>query len=88
MLNGYSSSVIGVLHVQVKVPGLQGRFDHCAAAFHCQGLTEVTIFGGCPKWPSNYQSDADLPQTANTTVLQFGMSTLYYNHAHPCAQWK
>ena len=66
-----------VLHVQVIVPSLQSRFYHSATAFSLSpGLTEVTIFGGCPNWPSNYKSDADLPQIANTTVLRFGESHL------------
>ena len=62
--------------VQVNVPSLQSRFDHSAAAFSLSpGLTEVTIFGGCPEWPSNSKSEADLPLMANTTVLRFGEST-------------
>ena len=62
-----------VLHVQVTVPSLQSRFSHSATAFNLSpGLTEVTIFGGCPNLPSNAECDADLPQIANTTVLRFG----------------
>ena len=62
-----------VVNVQVKIPGLQSRFWHSAAAFHLSpGMTEVTIFGGCPEWPSNCKSDADLSQIADTTVLRFG----------------
>ena len=64
-----------VLHVQVIGPSLQSRFCHSATAFSLSpGLTEVTIFGGCPNWPSNYKSDADFLQIANTTVLRFGES--------------
>ena len=66
-----------VLHVQVTVPSLQSRCYHSATAFSLSpGLTEVTIFGGCPNAPSNAESDADLPQIANTTVLRFGESHL------------
>ena len=62
-----------VLHVQVTVPSLQSRFSHSASAFNLSpGLTEVTIFGGCPDKPRNYKSNADLSQIANTTVLRFG----------------
>ena len=62
--------------MQVNAPSLQSRCDHSAAAFSpSAGLTEVTIFGGCPVFPSNYKSQADLPQMANTTVLRFGEST-------------
>ena len=65
-----------VVNVQVKLPGLQARFDHSAAAFHLSpGMTEVTIFGGCPEWPSKYRRDADLSPIANTTVLRFGEYT-------------
>ena len=66
-----------VLHVQVTVPSLQSRFFHSATAFSLSpGLTEVTIFGGCPNFPSIFKSDADLPQIANTTVLRIGESHL------------
>ena len=68
-----------MLHVQVTVPSLQSRFHHSATAFSLSpGLTEVTIFGGCPNWPINYKSDVDLPQIANTTVLRFGESHLMF----------
>ena len=64
-------------NVQVeKVPGSQARCLHSAAAFNfCPGLMEVTLFGGCPEWPGNPKSAADLPQIAKTTVLRFGEST-------------
>ena len=75
-----------VVNVQVKLPGLQARFFHSAAAFHLSpGITEVTIFGGCPEWPSNYKSPADLSQIANTTVLRFGEYTscvCIVSHSH------
>ena len=62
-----------LVNVQVKIPGLQSRFYHSAAAFRRgPGMTEVTIFGGCPDWASNYKSGADLSLIANTTVLRFG----------------
>ena len=62
-----------LLYVQVKVPSFQARFWHSAAAFSLSpGLTEVTLFGGCPEWPSNVKTDADVPQIAETTVLRFG----------------
>ena len=65
------------VHVQVTVPSLLSRFHHSATAFSLSpGLTEVTIFGGCPNVPSNAESDADLPQIANTNVLRFGESHL------------
>ena len=60
--------------IQIKDPRVQqARCYHSATAFtHSPGLTEVTLFGGCPEWPVNYSSDADVPQVANTTVLRFG----------------
>ena len=65
-----------MVNVQVKIPGLQSRFSHSAAAFRLNpGMTEVTIFGGCHEWPNNWKSDADLSQIANTTVLRFGKYT-------------
>ena len=64
--------------LQVHVPGLQARCYHSAATINLHpGLLEVTLFGGCPKWPNNYKADADLPQIANTTVLRFGEFTTY-----------
>ena len=49
------------VYMQVPVSGLQARFDHCAAAFSlADELAKLTIFGGCPVWPSNYKTVADL----------------------------
>ena len=73
-----SVTYVVLLHVQVKVPSLQARCHHSAAAFSLSpGLTEVTVFGGIPEWP---RFIADIPQIANTTVLQFGESI--YNAIH------
>ena len=48
--------------MQVGVPALQARCYHSATAFSlCPGWMEVTMFGGCPEWPSNAKTDADLP---------------------------
>jgi hypothetical protein len=61
------------VYVQVKAPSLQSRWRHSAVSFNIRpGLTEVTLFGGCPEVPSNYRTEADLPQIANTVVLRFG----------------
>ena len=60
-----------VLHVQVRVPGLQARFQHSAAAISlAPGVVEVTIFGG-------FFGSSTL---ANTTVLRFG--ELAYKTVH------
>ena len=65
-----------VVNVQVKLPGLQARVYHSAAAFRLSpGMTEVAIFGGCPEFPSKYTRDSDLSPIANTTVLRFGEYT-------------
>ena len=67
-----------VVNAQVKIPGFQSRFWQSVAAFSLSpGLTEVTIFGGCPKVQSNARSGDDLPRIANTTVLRFGKYTLH-----------
>lgn len=63
-------------YVQVQDERLHPRFGHSSDVISL--LTEVTIFGGCAEWPENYKSDADLPQIANTTVLQFGEFVLLY----------
>ena len=68
-----------VLHVQVKEPRLQARADHSATAFtHTPVLTEVVLFGGYAEWPEDSKTYADLPPTANTTVLRFGESPSQY----------
>ena len=59
--------------VQVHVSRLQSRFWHCAAASTISsGVTEVVMFGGCPKWPKNYKTDNDFKKLSMTTVLRFG----------------
>lgn len=65
---------MSIFHImQVNVLNLKARCGHCAEAFSiCQGITEVTIFGGCPEYPKNFISDDDLPQMADTAVLRFG----------------
>ena len=30
------------------------------------------MFGGCPEWPSNCETDADLIRLAGTTIMRFG----------------
>ena len=61
--------------MQVKIPSLRPRCYHSAATFNLSPeIAEVTIFGGCPEWPSIFKTDADVPQIADTTVLRFGES--------------
>ena len=58
------------VYMQVPVSRLQTRFYHCAAAFSlADELAELTIFGGCPEWLSNFKRHADLRPLAETTVL-------------------
>ena len=53
-----------VLHVQVTVPTLQGRYRHSATAISLSpGLVEVILFGGV---------DSDSLSMAKTQVLRFG----------------
>ena len=67
--NGSHHPSDGVLHVQVRVPGLQARYGHTAAAFSITpALTLVTIFGG----KDDFYNGKLL---ASTTVLEFGEST-------------
>lgn len=48
---------------------------HGAAAFSLTpGLTDITIFGGSPDVPIDYQVDEQLTPLAKTTVLRFGKS--------------
>ena len=66
---------------------LQGRKDHSATVISFSpGLEEVILFGGCPEWPSDYKTDSDLSQIANTTVLRFGETQLLTFRC-ACAEW-
>ena len=68
------------MYVQIKDTRFQRRCGHSATAINlCPGLTEVTLFGGCPEWVCKCKSDSDFPQIANTTVLRFGESNLLVN---------
>ena len=65
-----------ILHFQINVPSLKGRFRHSATAIsHTPTLVEVVLFGGCPEVPKDYRTHADLSQIGNTVVLRFGEST-------------
>jgi len=45
---------------------------HTVTAFGLgPGRTQVTMFGGCPKWEVEKSHDAQ-PKLAETTVLEFG----------------
>ena len=58
---------------QLTLPeGVQPRMYHTVTAFSFgTGRTQVTMFGGCPKWEWGKSHDA-LPKLAETTVLEFG----------------
>ena len=50
------------------MPGLKARYAHCAAAYSLSpGITEIVIFGGTTRFPSN---TGDV--IADTTVLRLG----------------
>ena len=63
------------LHIspQLTLPGdAQPRMGHTATALSLgPGRTQVTMFGGCPKWESG-KSHTTLQKQAKTTVLDFG----------------
>ena len=48
-----------------------------------QGWTQVTMFGGCPKWESG-KSPAALQKLAKTTVLEFGEQNTNMTPASLC----
>ena len=58
---------------QLTLPeGVQPRMLHTVTAFSFRpGLTQVTMFGGCPKWEMGNAKHAQ-PKLAETTVLEFG----------------
>jgi hypothetical protein len=68
--------------VQIQVSSLLSRFAHSSVAFGLSPeLTDVTLFGGCPEWPSNYNNNVeDLTQIANTTVLRYGEFAVSHMH--------
>ena len=63
------------LHIsrQLTLPGdAQPRMYHTATALSLgQGRTQVTMFGGCPKWELGKSEDTQ-QKLAKTTVLDFG----------------
>ena len=53
------------------------RMWHSATALSLgPGWTQVTMFGGCPKWERGKSLDA-LPKLAKTSVLEFGEQTTH-----------
>ena len=58
---------------QLTLPGgAQPRLLHTVTAFSLgPGRTQVTMFGGCPKWEGG-KSDNAQPKLAETSVLEFG----------------
>ena len=58
---------------QLTLPeGAQPRMWHTATALSLgPGLTQVTMFGGCPKWEREKSLDTQ-QKLAKTTVLDFG----------------
>ena len=57
----------------------QPRLWHTATALSLgPGRTEVTMFGGCPKFESGKSADA-LLKLAKTTVLEFGEQITFYD---------
>ena len=58
---------------QLTLPeGAQPQMGHTVTALSLGSWrTQVTMFGGCPKWEGGKSADA-LPKLVETTVLEFG----------------
>ena len=65
---------------QLTLPeGGQSQMWHTATALSLgSGRTQVTMFGGCPKWERAKSHDA-LQKLAKTTVLEFGEQITFYD---------
>ena len=72
LIHNSSISTHFLISTQLILPeGGQSRVVHTATALKLgSGWTQVTMFGGCPKWESRKSHDA-LPKLAKTTVLDF-----------------
>ena len=68
-----STSIQLCISHQLTLPeGAQSRMCHTATALSLgPGWTQVTMFGGCPKWEWGKSLDAQ-QKLAKTTVLEFG----------------
>ena len=69
-----------LISTQLILPeGGQSRVGHTATALSLgPGWTQVTMFGGCPKWESG-KSLAAQQRLAITTVLGFGEQITFYD---------
>ena len=69
-----------LISLQLTLPGdAQPRMCHTATALSLgPGWTQVTMFGGCPKWESGKSADAQ-QKLAKTTVLEFGEQITFYD---------
>ena len=55
---------------------------HTATALNLwPGRTQVTMFGGSPKWERG-KTDAAQQKLAKTTVLEFGELSIFVIHMH------
>ena len=68
---------------QLTLPGdAQPRIYHTATALSLgPGRTQVTMFGGSPKWEWGRPSGA-LPKLAQTAVLDFGEQNTHMTFQH------
>ena len=85
-----SSDIICQYHFNSVYPQLilprdtQRQMWHTATALSLgPGWTQVTMFGGCPKWERGKSRDA-LQKLAKTTVLDFGEENKYMSLAFLC----
>ena len=67
---------------QLTLPGdAQPRLWHTITALSLRpGRTQVTMFGGSPKWESG-KPDAALQKLAKTSVLEFGKQNTFMTPA-------
>ena len=68
------------MSTQLILPeGGQSRAAHTITALNLgPGWTQVTMFGGCPKFESGKSLDAQ-QKLAKTTVLEFGEQITFYD---------
>ena len=81
LIHNSSISTHFLISPQLTLPeGMQLRMWHTATALSLwPGQTQVTMFGGCPKFEQG-KSDAALEKLAKTVVLDFGEQNTHDMH--------
>ena len=80
LIHNSSISTQLLISLQLTLPGdAQPRVWHTATALSLwPERTQVTMFGGCPKFESG-KSDNAQQKLAKTTVLEFGEQITFYD---------